>query len=36
MIMPKVPTKASAQNGVGSLNFTLIVWVSTFSTTMSL
>ena len=34
--MPRVPTKASAQNGVGLENFTLMVWLSIFSTSTSL
>ena len=36
MIMPRVPTKASAQNGVGLANFTMTVYWSTFSTMTSL
>src|SRR5262245_15912602 len=34
--MPRTPTKASAQNGVGLVKWTLMVWLSTFSTLMSL
>src|SRR4029450_1107800 len=34
--MPRTPTKASAQNGEGLVKLTLIVWLSTFSTLMSL
>ena len=33
--MPRVPTKASAQNGVGFLNFTVTVYWSTFATMTS-
>jgi hypothetical protein len=36
MIMPRTPTKGSAQNGVGFWKVTLIVWLSTLSTLMSL
>ncbi len=36
MIMPTVPTKGSAQYGVGFWNRTRTVWLSTFSTLMSL
>ena len=36
MIMPAGPTKASAQNGVGWLNFTITVYGSIFSTVTSL
>jgi hypothetical protein len=36
MIMPRVPTKASAQNGVGLLKVTLTVKSSTFSHLISL
>ena len=35
MIMPRTPTKASAQNGVGFGNSTRTVRSSTFSTLMS-
>ena len=34
--MPRVPTKASAQKGVGLAKITLMVWLSIFSTLMSL
>ncbi len=34
--MPRVPTKASAQNGVGLLKITLTVCESIFSTVTSL
>ena len=36
MTMPRVPTKASAQNGVGFANSTRIVWSSTLTTFTSL
>ena len=36
MIMPRTPTKGSAQNGVGFVKVTLTVWLSIFSTLMSL
>src|SRR5215475_9215662 len=36
MIMPRTPTKASAQNGVGLGKVTLTVWLSTLSTLRSL
>ncbi len=36
MIMPRVPTKGSAQNGVGFSKRTRTVWLSSFSTLMSL
>ena len=36
MIMPRAPTKASAQNGVGLANRTVTVKSSTFSTLTSL
>ena len=36
MIMPRTPTKTSAQKGVGLVKLTLTVWLSTFSTLTSL
>ena len=36
MIMPRTPTKASAQKGVGFSKVTLTVWLSIFSTLTSL
>jgi hypothetical protein len=36
MIIPRTPTKVSAQNGVGLGKVTLMVWLSTFSTLTSL
>ncbi len=36
MIMPRTPTNGSAQNGVGLVKVTLMVWLSILSTLMSL